>query len=103
MYTLKLLPEAINDMTEIVKYISTQLHNPAAATRLKEKITVEIKRLPENPYICAVFSAALPTKFEYRRLLVKNYAVLYYIDENEKAVKIARVIYAKRNLSNILE
>ena len=103
MYTLKLLPEAINDMTEIVKYISTQLHNPAAATRLKEKITFETKKLPENPYMYAVYDATLPTKYEYRKLLVKNYTVFYYIDESERAVKVARVVYAKRNLSNILE
>lgn len=103
MYSLELLPEAINDMTEIVRHISIELSNPAAATRLKEKITFEAKKLPENPYIYAVYGSPFPLKYEYRKLLVKNYTIFYYIDENEKAVKIARVIYAKRNFSNILE
>jgi plasmid stabilization system protein ParE len=35
-------------------------------------------------------------------LLVKNYFVFYWVDENEKTVTIARVIYARRNISTIL-
>lgn len=103
MYTVEILPEAISDMTEIVKYISIQLSNPAAATRLKENITSEIKKLAENPYIYAVYEPLLFLKVEFRKLLVRNYAVFYYIDESEKVVKIAHVVYAKRNFSKVLE
>lgn len=103
MYTVELLPEAINDMTEIVKYISVQLSNPTAATRLKEKITCEIKKLEENPHIYAVYEPPLMLKVELRKILVKNYTVFYYIDEIQKAVKIVRVIYSKRNFSDVLK
>lgn len=103
MYTVKLLPEAVNDMTEIVQYISIQLSNPAAATKLKEKIICEIKKLAENPHMYAVYEPPLLLKVKLRKMLVKNYTVFYCIDENEKTVKIARVLYAKRNFPNILK
>lgn len=103
MYTLKFLPEAGMDILDISRYIGAELCNPSAADRLVDKILSETEKLTDMPYIYSVCELPFQTKYEYRKLLVKNYAFFYYIDESEKAVKIARVIYAKRNFSNVLE
>lgn len=103
MYTLKFLPEAGKDIADISRYIGVELCNPAAADRLVDKILSETEKLTDMPYMYSVYESPFPLKIEYRKLLVKNYAVFYYIDESEKVVKIAHVVYAKRNFSNVLE
>lgn len=103
MYALKFMPEAKKDISDISRYIGVELCNPAAADRLVDKILSETEKLIDMPYIYAVYESPFSLKFEYRKLLVKNYTIFYCIDESEKTVKIVRVIYAKRNLSNVLE
>ena len=44
-----------------------------------------------------------PLKHEYRKLLVENYMMLYWVSETEKRVTIARVVYARRNYAKLLE
>ena len=39
----------------------------------------------------------MPLEHEYRSMTVKNYAVFYTVNEQEKLVEIYRVIYAKRD------
>ena len=43
-------------------------------------------------------------KYNYRKLIVKNYIVFYRIEEKpEKAVIISRVLYAGSNFENLLD
>ena len=44
-----------------------------------------------------------PLKHEYRKLLVENYMMLYWVSETEKRVTIARVVYARRDYTKLLE
>lgn len=44
-----------------------------------------------------------PLKHEYRKPLVENYMMLYWVSETEKRVTIARVVYARRNYAKLLE
>ena len=43
-----------------------------------------------------------PLRFEYRKLMVKNYLMLYRVDEQKKTITISRVIYAKRDYDRFL-
>lgn len=54
------------------------------------------------PYSCRVYQPVKPLEQEYRIMSVKNYAVSYTVDEQNKLVEITRVFYAKRDLSNQL-
>ena len=38
-----------------------------------------------------------------RKLLVKNYKVLYLVDTERQLVQIARVVYAGRDISKLIE
>ena len=38
-----------------------------------------------------------------RKLLVKNYKVLYFVDSEQQLVQIARVFYAGRDISRLME
>ncbi len=90
-------------MVEIVQYISKELQNPEAATRLAMNLTEAAESLLTFPYSTPVYQPIRSVKHEYRKILVQNYLIFYWIDEEKKLVTIARVIYAKRNFNRLLD
>ena len=88
---------ARQDMTAISKYISHELHNPTAAEKLAVKMIVAAESLTDFPYKNAIHQPARPLKKEYRKQKEKNYFMFYWVDEKEKTITIARVIYARRD------
>lgn len=102
-YKLKYLPSARKDMVEIVRYISKKLHNPYAANSLAEEMIEAIQNILAFPYATPVFHPIRPLKYEYRKIIVQNYVIFYWIDEEKKEVIVARVIYTKRNYGKIFK
>ena len=107
MYKIEYLPSALRDLTEIADYIGVKLSNPEAADLLSETIVSSIDKLAEMPYRYPVYYplAAFPIKplkMEYRKMVVRNYLVFYWVNEEKQHVIIARVIYGGRNTDNIL-
>jgi len=102
MYRLTFLPIAKQDMTDIVHYISNELFNPVAAAALAEEMIEAAERLCDFPYINTVHQTIKPLKQEYRKLLVKNYIMFYWVDEKKKLITIVRVIYARRDYEKLL-
>jgi addiction module RelE/StbE family toxin len=102
MYQIEYLPIARQDMIEIAIYISNELNNPVAAEKLAEKMTKATDSLIDFPYSNAIHITAKPLKHEYRKLIVQNYIMFYWSDEQEKRVIIARVIYAPRDYEKSL-
>lgn len=103
MYNLEFLPIARKDMVEIVRYISKTLSNPAAAERLASEMIAAGDRLRLFPYAHPVHMPIRPLIHEYRKMLVQNYLMFYWVNEEEKRITIARVIYARRNYELLLE
>ena len=106
-YKIEYLPSALRDLTEIADYIGVKLNNPEAADRLSENIVSAIDKLPEMPYRYPVYYpvasfSVKPLKMEYRKMVVRNYLVFYWVNEEKQQVTIARVIYGGRNIDNIL-
>lgn len=103
MYDLVYLPAARRDMVEIVRYISRELNDPRAAGHLRDELIEAGERIPRFPYANPVYVPVRPLKREYRRLLVRNYCMFYWVDEAEKLVVVARVVYARRDYGRLLE
>ena len=101
MYKVEYLPNASQEIVEIVQYIAEMLHSPAAADNILEKFDEGAKSLRDLPHRCPVVELIEPFKQqmngEYRKLNVDNYVMLYNINESEKIVTITRVIYNRRN------
>lgn len=102
MYNLEYLPIARQDMIEIVQYISRELGNPLAADRLATELIEAGDGIPTFPYANPPYTPIRPLKHEYRKLLVRNYYMFYWVDEDKKMVTIARVVYAKRAFDRLL-
>lgn len=103
MYSLTYLPVALNDMVEIIGYISGELKNSIAASRLSEKFIKAAEGLTDFPYSNPVYTPMRPLKHEYRKTIVDNYIMFYWVDEANKEITIARVIYGKRDYGKIIE
>ena len=103
MYELEYLPAARRDMVEIVRYLSLALGAPAAAERLARALIQAADAIPQFPYANPAYIPIRPLKHEYRKLLVQNYMLLYWVDEKKKLVTVARVVYARRDLEPLLE
>ena len=102
MYRLEYLPIARRDMVEIARYISHELCNPIAAKTLAEEMLEKAEKLTETPYLNAIYICDRPLQHEYRKLIVQNYIMFYWVDEKEKMITIARVVYARRDYARLM-
>ena len=102
-YKIEYLPAADRDLAEIFTYIAVDLAAPQAAVNLLKKMERAVKSLSTFPYAHSVYqSAELRTApFEFRALVVVSYLVFYYVTEN--TVTIARVVYGRRDMQNVLD
>lgn len=103
MYRLEYLPSAKQDMTDIARYISLKLCNPAAAFRLADEMVKAADGLTDFPYAHPVYCPVRPLEHEYRHIQVQHYLMFYYIDEPSKIITMARVIYVRRDYHNLLK
>lgn len=97
MYRLEFLPAARQDMIDIVQYISRELQNPVAAEKLTVKMMDAADSLLSFPYANQAYAPIRPLIHEYRKLLVENYILFYWVDEPSHLITVARVIYARRD------
>lgn len=97
MYELEFLPVARRDIYEIVRYVAQKLQNPTAAQKLAEDLVSAAESLTAFPYANPVFVPLRPLEREYRRLIVRNYLMFYWVEERARRVVVARVIYAARD------
>lgn len=102
LYKLEYLPAARKDILDIVKYISQKLANPDAAERLATAFIEKSESLKQMPYINPVYTPIRPLRHEYRRAIVGNYRILYWIDEQKQLITVARIVYSKRDFERDL-
>ena len=69
MYKLEYLPVAQRDMVEIVRYISGELRNPAAADRLAMELVNAAESILTFPYALPAYQPIRLLKREYRKKL----------------------------------
>jgi len=55
------------------------------------------EKLKGFPYANALYIPLKPLKNEYRKLIVKNFIMFYWVDESTNTITIARVLYSKRD------
>lgn len=101
-YKIVFTNDAIIEMDSINHYITKNLYNSQAASRLMEKVEEAIYGLKDMPRKYAVIKKYEELNLQYRRIVINNYAVLYTIDEEEKTVYIVHMYYGERNFLNNL-
>lgn len=96
-YEVKITKQALEQMKEIIHYISNELLAPEAASNLLDKMETEIRSLSEMPGRF-VLIAEEPWRTEgIRKIVVKNFLIYFWIDEINERVQVTAVIYEKRD------
>lgn len=102
MYTIEYLPAAKQDLLDIARYIAGDIASPAAAERITTDIVAAIDSLAAFPYRRPVYIPLRPLKHEMRSIASGNYLAFYWVSEESQTVTIARVLYARADVSNHL-
>ena len=100
-YKIQFMPSAVQDIAEIMDYITDVLSEPQAAYDLLTKIDEAVEPLESFPFSFPAYKDATFTKLGYRIRPVGNYLLFYVVVGN--VVEIRRAIYAKRNLPELLQ
>ena len=88
------------DLNEIVDYITYQLKNPDAATKLVYDIEKAIYHRLEMPLSFAPVQSAKERKQTYYRINVRNFSVFYVVIND--TMEVRRVLYSRRNIDDLL-
>ena len=96
-YRIKLTPRAGRDLDGIYGYIAGTFREPGTAEQMLAALEEGILSLKSLPYRCAERKRGKYANRGYRQLFVKNYTVIYRIDEAAKAVIVVTVRYSASN------
>ena len=101
-YKLQISKDAHEDIADIVRYMALELKNPQAASGFLDDVEASYMRVVDNPSIYSLCNDERLERMGYRKVVIKNYLILYCVDEDNKAVYIVRVVYGGRNYPEIL-
>ena len=94
-YGVKLLSAAYRNLDEIYEYIAAELGAEQSALNLIDKLEEGIFSLEVMPQRGAKRRVGAYAKKGYRQLFVKNFTIVYRIDEVKKHVVVVTVRYSR--------
>lgn len=96
-YEVLLSPKALRNLDAIYSYIAHDLMAEGTAETLIDALETGIFSLEQLPYRCPERKVGAYAHRGYRQLLIKNYTVIYRIQEKQKKVIIVTVVYSRSN------
>ena len=100
-FKVKFSQQAVDDMDDIIGYLSHELYNPQAAERFYRTINQKLTLLEENPYIYPLHNDERLREKGFRFVVIGNYLMFFLADDDNSVVNIARIVYGGRNLSKL--
>ena len=94
MYKLIFAPEFSKDLDNTFEYISNILKANNASKDLMKEIDDSIMNLKNMPYMYPECNEPLKS-LGYRIIIVKNYIMIYEVNEKKNNVNLLRLFYAK--------
>lgn len=92
-YEVKISPRAMRDLDGIYAYIFRELKEPETAVAMIELPEISIYSLESMPQRGAERKVGAFANKGYRQLFVKNYTLVYKINEEKKIVIVHTVRY----------
>ncbi len=96
-YEVKVTRQALEQMREITHYISYDLMAPEAADNLLDDLKSSILKLSVLPKKHPLIEEEPWRSEGVRKIVVKNFLVYYWVDDEYNKVQITAVIYSKRD------
>ena len=94
-YTVEILDEAWKELEGIYGYIADHFLEPGTAEAMVNALEDGIYSLERMPYRNPERRRGFYANRGYRQLLVKNYTIVYRVDEPSHTVLVAAVKYSK--------
>ena len=92
-YNVKLMQRASVDLDDIYNHIADDLKEIGTAEKMAAALENAILSLDEMPYRGSIRRTGAFANRGYRQLFVKNFTIVYRIDEARKMVIIVTVRY----------
>ena len=102
-YKVIITPTAYKEINKIYDYLLNELYADEAAKNLMNKFEEEVLKLKYNPKIFVKITKFDELERVYRRMVIKNYVILYTIDENNKTVFISHIYYGGMDYMNRMD
>ena len=102
VYKLLITPSALDELSEIVDYISNNLDNPFFSSFFLDKVGECYDRLKDNPKIYQLCDYQNFKEKGYRKAVIKNYVLIYRIDEETNTVYILHFVYGRQDYYSII-
>lgn len=87
-YEVRVTRQALAQMSAIAHYIAHDLMAPEAANRLLDRFETEMMKLSDFPKQHAL---------GIRHIVVKNFLIYYWVDDEHHRVQVTAVIYYRRD------
>ena len=95
-YFVKMMPKAERDIDEIYEYLAKKKEIPEIALNLVDIMENAILSLDCMPYRGSERKVGTYTNKDYRQIFVKNFTIIYRIDEKRHIVIIVTIRYTPR-------
>lgn len=92
-YTVKLTRRASGDLDDIYNHIADDFKEINAAEQMADLLEDAILGLDEMPYRGAIRRTGAFANRGYRQIFVKNFTIVYRIDDQKKMVIIVTIRY----------
>ena len=102
MFELIFSEKINNDIVSSINYIKDTLEAPMAAQNHAEELKKKYIKLKENPFARPLVRNKYLASKGIRFIKVKNYMLVYKIDEKNNTVFLYRFLYCRRDWVNIL-
>lgn len=102
MYELKITSAAVKDFDESVNYLVNVLCNKKAAKDLADAFHQCQLALKANPFIYSLCTDECLSNLGYRRAILKNYIVVFKIEQSRRKVTILRLFHGSRKYQDLL-
>ena len=102
-YEVRITDQAQNQLHEILHYVAFELQVPTTAHRLLDTLEESISSLSQQPARFASVKEEPWHGLGIHKMLVKNFLVCYWINEDEREVQVIAVLYARRDQLRMLE
>ena len=102
IYKLVVSKEAVEDIEDIVRYIISELKNPGAASAFLDDVEKSYNIIIEKPLMYSLCHDLKLRNGGYRKIVIKNYLILYRVNEENETVIVVRVVYGGRNYTELI-
>lgn len=93
---------ALQDLDNIISYVALTLANPSAAASFADEVEECYSNLEQMPLMYGFCSDPRLRALGYHKAILKNYVMVYKVDEAQKTVSILRFFHGRQDYEKLL-